>query len=58
MNIMDQFQEIGEAMLLAQEGKLQISRAVAAKLAQLFTGLQTRLARMVDRAPSIEGWHP
>ncbi len=58
MNIMDQFQEIGEAMLLAQEGKLQISRAVSAKLVEFFSGLQTRLGKLVAKAPTIEGWHP
>jgi hypothetical protein len=58
MNIMDQFQEIGEAMLLAQEGKLQISRAASAKLTGFFTTLQTRLARLGAKTPPIQGWHP
>jgi hypothetical protein len=58
MSVFEQFEEMGQSLLLAQEGRELIARAIAAKLSRMAGLVSAGFARLASRAPSIEGWHP
>ena len=51
---MTNFEQAGEALLLAQQGNAQIARTIAAALSIWTTGLKDWLARMPTTLPPTE----
>ena len=54
---MDMFDQVGEAMLLAQEGQLLLGRAVVSAVKGWTAGLRSWLANMPTTLPPTESPH-
>ncbi len=58
MKVFERFEQMGESMLLAQEGQLLIARTLADQFSRLFRTLAMKWNKLGAKTPTIESWHP